>query len=387
MQELYELVGLGWRLPVFVKWLDAGQAEVRLAEIPLLKKQTETALATLRQYSHHHEGPIWFCSTKGLEQCAFKSAHTDPEEIVIWKRTEHESAVQADFALAYCSSRDAVVRDPVMFAGYWDSICKFMLEWLLFHDGTVDFGFAKLDGFCLRVDWKHSVTHRMWALVNGGHHPSPNAMRKAIDQMFQRSYLTAYDEESDTFRWSLEITPTENFHHGARLAEMQRKRDDPGNYFARFLARLIDQRHKDRLYAIQQTYAAQTNFPHATLPHWAANFAKGSRKKTVDPDSNHRSPRLAAHLANTKRSRRALVRKNAALLSVPDLQSFAEDLWNGRPAVDPTWQNPDGTARVPLWPAIKEWPCDKLLALRSDRGNDGLAASPQLVPDHEGAGA
>lgn len=87
-QELYALSGPGWRFPIYAKWIQSSLAEVRIADIPILKQQRKVVEEALARNCSHPKGGAWIYSRAGLEKIAARSESNDPEEVVMWRRPE-----------------------------------------------------------------------------------------------------------------------------------------------------------------------------------------------------------------------------------------------------------------------------------------------------------
>jgi len=386
--ELYELCGLGWRFPIRVKWIGEFMAEVRICDIPLLKLQRKAIEEGLADHATHREGQVWFFAPKGLESCAVKSAFTEPEEIVIWQRTLNEINPHMDFIDAYCNSRDTVIRSTKQFVILWSSISKFMLEWMLFHNRSVDLGWAQMNAFCARVNWKQGVFAKIWARRRMAGAPiTEEEARRETRNLLHQSWLTAYDEKTRLLRWTVEVTPGIDFHETAAMVERTRKRAAQVSYLGDGLRFLKSPQHKDRMYEALLAYAEETKRPYAALPHGVYKSGSGSRAKPTE--RFHRaqewtSPPLVAGHKMEDKTGRALVSADAQMSTVQDLQSLSQDLRNAGRDVDAAGQNCLNAVGVFMLPAIEKPTASQLLEIRSNRRDNGVAASSEQLPNQEG---
>lgn len=269
--ELYELVGYGWRLPIWAKLVEKDLFEVQLADVPSLRKQREAAEAGLRTFCQTREGDVWYFTRKGLEQSALKSQFTDPEDVVVWKHPEAESAAPSDFVHAYCRSRDCIplpqFQNPATFGLIWSSICKVMLDFLLVQGGEVDLGFAKLSAVCARANWKSVIIGRIVARRRNGLSKDTEATRREIRKLLHRDIITACSN-GQTVRWALEIEPQKSFHDGAaEVIELRRKREQRGSYAFNVLKLLKSNTHKNKMHRLLESHWRETQIPCARLPH------------------------------------------------------------------------------------------------------------------------
>lgn len=404
--ELYELIGHGWRLPIFVRWLDPGMAEVKLCNIPLLRRMRTDAEAALAAWSQHRDGNKWFFSRKHLEACAIPSRFLDPEDVVIWRRPVNEIHVQTDFVNAYCKTRDAGVRNPILFGYIWSSACNFMLEWLLFHQKPIDLGFATLNAFCARANWQTAVIGRLMARkANHKQENSAEARRRETRKILNQSFVTAWDNENGVVRWTLDITPEEPFHSAALQFETKRKRVR-SRYLAQILRLLKSPQHKDRMYASHLAFDRQTKSPYAALPHGALPGHKGEGEEPgVGPQPPPHWPQtpVVAGAKMEDGSGRAVVSEDACLPKVPALEQLSEDLRHTRKNLDATREEiaraigvhmlatteernpgPDlhqGVAEANASSGVADAGRGELLAISGDGRGNGLAPLVEQLPN------
>lgn len=391
--ELYELVGAGWRFPVWVRWVKPTLAEVLVAEIPTLLKQKEAVETALRAGSSHREGKGWYFSKRNLQATALRSLFTEPEDVVIWGRLENNALVKTDFVAAYCESRDAVVRNANSLAVIWDSLCKFMLEWMVFQNQTVDFGFARMDALCARANWKNVLMGRLMAMQANGEARTPEGARRAVRKMMHQSSFTAYDPETRTMRWTLEVTPQKPFNDAVEIGEVKRKRQAYGKYLYQILKLLKGHGQKERLYEILTAYFTETTRPYAALPHGfepggAGEIGNGGNagdgggpEIPFKPAAKwHATPVVTGHAMGDKTGR-AVVPEDALLPTVQDLQCLSQDLRHAGGVVDGAGPNGTGPVGLLMFSAGKKRRRRQLLVKRPDGGDAGVAESSEQPAD------
>jgi hypothetical protein len=325
--QLYELVGFGWRLPIWAKLIDGGSFEVHLSDIPLLRKQREAAEASLRASAHHYDGAVWFLSKQALDQCAFKSSFADPEDVVVWRHDEDDSMPAGDFVRAYCESRAAVpaIRNPAVFEIIWNSICNVMLNFLLVRGGEVDFGFAKLSAVCGRANWKAVILGRIIARRrNGISSDSSEQTRREIRKLLHRDFITACSD-GRTVRWTLEVEPKKSFDDAAEVVEIKRKRECRGSYAFNVLKFLKSNTHKAKMQQALESYWRATQIPYAKLPHGFEPRLANEKPLLIQP-APKLSPTPVVDGATMKNKKAFVSLDKADILTVEDIGMLSSGL-------------------------------------------------------------
>jgi hypothetical protein len=266
--ELYELIGFGWRFPIVVEWINSTQAAVVLADIPILKKQRATVEKTLHANKEHHADGLWYFNRTTLEKIAQRSNRTDPEDVVVWERNETDVEVEADFVMAYCKWRESIpaIRNTQHFAIIWDSIRRFMVEWILVRRQPLELGFATVHAFPARANWKAAITGRYVAQLHNNLAKDSEKVRREVRKMLHQSWITAWNDQSRTFCWSLDIQPTKVFTDAVEFHE-GRAKVGKGSYAWQMLQLLKMFTIKRRMYDSLMDFIKEAQRPFAKLPH------------------------------------------------------------------------------------------------------------------------
>lgn len=168
--ELWEVSGIGWRLPISVEWHgNLSITRVRMGGgIALLKMQRAVLRKVLDKVGEHRDDNrnAWWILPDDLNAIAQKveSEDPDPEDVVLWSieagRKEtvtpiFESAMCNEFLEFYC--RDGLLGEPVEAAVAYQDFCNHGLRWMLLHQKPWDLGFAVLYPTPMRADWKQII--------------------------------------------------------------------------------------------------------------------------------------------------------------------------------------------------------------------------------------
>ncbi|HEX2880107.1 MAG TPA: hypothetical protein VHO25_11310, partial [Polyangiaceae bacterium] len=298
----------------------------------------------------------------------------------------------ADFVNAYCKHRDAVVRDPRNFAAMWDSICKFMIHWTMFEERSVDFGFARLDAFCVRANWKNAILGRVMAMRRQTNGPrTAESIRRTTRKLLHQSFISGIDISTMKCRWTLELTPKRTFYEAADLREAKRKLITRGSYLYNVLRQLHSPEHKNRLYECLLEYTRQTKLPYAALPHGFEPRCDSSGKESpinfATPKKWASTPVVAGSKMEDKTGR-AVVPEDALLPTMQDLQSLPEDVRHARECVDATGGDEITTLGLLLLHSV-EGPAPSELLDDGATGWDGkLGVAPETkqLPNSEESG-
>lgn len=323
----------------------------------------------------------------------------------------------AEFIERFCKSvycpAHVMTREPENMRIIWDSLCRFALDWMTLKNGTVDLGFARLNAFCARVNWKTAVIASVQATVRRENrkYRSEDVSRNEVKKLFKGPPVTAYDAKEDVFKWSLDVTPTEHFTNKVNLIEKSRTQNTR-SYESQVRKFLNTDHHKHRMHSSLIHFAKEAEAKVATFH--GGNETRfesqrpAERKIILDPPPQwESSPLVIGHSANDS-ARRTMVPKNASLLTVQDLQSLKQNVRHVGPTVDPAGEDKATTARMFMLLARKKQPgpthtnsqlaaaelladespdpgCE-LLSLRPNGGANGLEGKPEQLSDFSGGG-
>lgn len=392
-RELYELIGDSWRFPIFIRWTNSALAQVSIAKIPILKAQRLAVTNMLRKISDNRtaDPEEWFINRTTFENNALRSRHTDPEDVVVWQREEIPLGVlDQDFATAYCAYRHSMpaFRDPEVFSALWDTITKFIREWLLYHGKPVDFGWAKLNVFCARANWKNAVIgHVVGQGYNLNYWNEP--LRREVRGQLDLSLITGghADDGIRTAAFTLDICPNYLFHEAVQTRELKRRADLNGKSYGYAIVKLLKGHlHKDRMYESLRAYAKEAMLPLLDLPRGFVPKCNSEAKPDLDftPAGHWTQTAVVVGAPKGARPRLSLDPKNEVLPQVQDLQSDDEDLRDARSEMDTAGQSEGGTTGLPLPFAAEKPVASELLPLRHDGGNSGVAPLAEQLPDPNG---
>lgn len=332
--ELYELIGWGWRFPIIVELLTGGDVcGVTIPNIPILKSQREAVVKLLQTHKTGREGDHWYYTKVGLAKIAQPSAANDPEDVVAWKVDETERLMKADFVVAYCESRYSMpgLRRPLDFALTWDSIRKHMLNWLL-SEKELDLGFAILNAFPARANWKNCVIGRHVARDHNVPIGTSVANKNEIKRMLHQNFVSSWDPDTMLSNWSLDITPTRIFHAVIHEQEKERLHKARGNYYKyawQILRLLKNHTYKGRMYEVILAYSKEAQRPIAKLPHGFVPGSESEGKKpeiVAQPLTSWLQTPVVIGKSMEDGSAYAVVPKDEGMPSVPDIRPEDEDV-------------------------------------------------------------
>jgi hypothetical protein len=391
---LYELAGDRWVIPIIALEIQPALYQVQLADIPLLKRQREVAAEILTHHAQSREKDCWYINKAAFAKIAIPAHTADPEDIVLWN-VEHAYDISVNhFQEAYCRSRYAppVLKVPENFAVVWDGLCKFMLDYIL-RGGEVDFGFAKLEAFCCRANWKNWLMARLNSNTRRSKQVSPKHIEAVVARMITllgKSAITSLDRTHNVVRWWPEFTPTANFHDRSRQLEILRKQKvKTGHRYMTDIYRLVTNRqYRRRLYEHFRTYARETAYPNTVLSNsYVSRDAappKDEPPLPVLPPAGWPATPVVLGINRNEEKRRPVVPEDAFLPKVQDIQSLRQDVWNPRrPMVASGEQAPEAGGLSLLFTA-KERNGRELLAVRPDGGDSRLASRIEFLPPDDG---
>lgn len=337
MTDLYELTdhAAGWRMPIRVHWHNEALAEVTLADVPILAIQWGAIMTKLHSVcTHFNAGSnpsnpkerTWWIPKLSLQPIATKSNETDPERIVRWNQPEPDLAADADFVNAYCKQRGAIIKNPKTLEILLGSLNEFMLQWLV-SGRPINFGWGRLDAFPVRANWKNAMIGRIFKNRKYVDHYTAEQydfFRTCI--LANTEWLTAYDLESATMRWSAEFTPSEKFHEAAKQRELERKKNPrwKNNYLGQVLKYLRD--NIERLHANLISYSKETDFPFAIFPDGSSPRNPPKGFQPVRSTSAWYQVPLVTAAAAKGHEGSALVQEDAGVSKVQDLRPEAPDV-------------------------------------------------------------
>lgn len=385
MITLHALVGHGWRLPVYAETQSGGLIEVTLAPIPMLKIQRQAAVECLSEFAEHEKDGRWYLTKHSFDQCTLDIKKQDPEAVVVWNSNAIEIPKDADdFVDAYTRSRHAIpqhlFQNADTFRIIWNSICNFMLEWMLHKDRPVPLGFANINAFPLRANWKNVVISRVSSLKSNRKIVMQEFAEKEIMRIFSKDHMTAYDEGRQMIKWSLDITPTYNFHRHAETREIKRKaqqRTIP-RYETKVLRALLNKNLKIRLYEALMAYVRETIYPYLTVHRGGERGGKSHGDQpqgTILPPPKWQATPVV--IGSTKKDGRTVASEDATVLTVQDLLILSEDLRIAGNDMDPARSDEAAAARLLMLLTKKESRRRELLAGGTKRTDDGLAEGTQ----------
>lgn len=385
--ELWEVFGYGWRLPIRVKFIDAGTCEVRIADLPLLKKQREKLEGALENQCYARDGVVWFFHLDSLKKFAFPSRYEDPEDCVIWGSAPTNNVKPSDdFVDAYCASRDSAFRNAVQFRVVFAHICKSMMEWVLIQNRTLDLGFCRIDAFALRANWKNAMANTIIGKWCKGKLPTDTEeFRRVQKKLLHRDYLTSWDRETNTYRWTLEVMPLKPFHDTAEKIEIERKSKSKEMYELDVLVWQKNPRQKDRAMEYMAAYWREAARPYGKLPHGHEHRFKGDGEgpiaATPAAEKRHSTPVvIGAKLENGDGC--AVVPEDAGVPTLSALQSLPENVWDGGENVGGANGNEANPGGLPLLASEKESDGGELLPIPENGGVAGVGSVAQQLPDN-----
>lgn len=338
--ELWELIdhAAGWRMPIRVKWVNVANAEVTIAPIPLLEIQRTAIHNKLRAACTHVSQMgvawAWWIPKRSLEAIATKAPDgTDPENLVVWKQPEPDLAADTEFARAFSKQRGVpeLLKNPEAVEFILGQINEFMLKWLVTHGRSINLGWGRLDAFPVRANWKNAIIGRMFRRT--GSAKQVRTQYTAEDYEFLRTniidnteWLTAYDKDTGTMRWSVEFTPSKDFHAAAFEREKQRRGHHrwKNNYLGAVIHSLRE--NIERLYEVIVAYSKETNLPFGIFPYGSSPRFPPKGYQPVRSNSAWYQTPLVTGAAIQEREGSAMVSEDASLPAVSNLQPSAENL-------------------------------------------------------------
>lgn len=149
----WEISGPGWVLPV----KHSESSEVTFA-VPMLRCQEELIRAVVEEYGWMVDDRM-FIEEERMKSLGVPSLQVDPEQCVHWTPQERriinspvETEEEHKFLEAWCQQgwERSVDRAAVI----WSSLCRHMLDWMLFKGKPLDLKFVRLEAFPFRPQWK-----------------------------------------------------------------------------------------------------------------------------------------------------------------------------------------------------------------------------------------
>lgn len=274
----------------------------------------------------------------------------------------------------YVKWKGAVVNDPAMLSVIWDSLCKFMLHRLLNEHLPVHLGFAKLFALQARANWKQAVFAKLFYKCSS-RKPKP-LHEDAGEMLTDGQVMCAWDEESRTLSWTLEINPTEEFETASTAFEVAKRGFHEPTYFDR--AQMQLQRQMPEAYEIIRQHIQKTRKPLVFFPSSKRGggigvFERiGHPKRRPYPLESLSTCPVVTGAAKQKSSSRPVVSKNASVPKVSNLQSSAEDVRIRGSKLDEPNDSKEGDSRLLVLPSSQEPSTGELLPLPEHGRENGL---------------
>jgi hypothetical protein len=347
LNELWEVVGPTWRLPVFVRWHDSlGLLEPDCCV--LLGCQFKARWEVLKPFVFERGAQQWICRAD-LQKVAHKSDKSSSEDVVEWLPRRPPIDVPKlpdnEFIQAYCASEFAIGRDPAVMDAIWISFCKFGLHWLVNEEKEINFLFARVVPIFLRKNWSNATAKwerdlfQMKDMLRGDY------LAPDIESIFKRGAadflasgrVTSWCPEHHLARPILEIIESKEYREAAMNRERARKRRWGIHYWTTFIERL-----KLQLPAVVEIYAhhlTEATYPICKIFSNAVESRAGKRYRTAflaqaAEASKHwmESDPVPVPLEQTGEPG-TLPGADEGMSEVPDLQSHTRDVRDTGPAV------------------------------------------------------
>ena len=139
----------------------------------------------------------------------------------------------------------------------------------------------KLNAVCARPNWKNVVIGRLTARQRNGVSMDTEQTRRQVRKLLHQTVMTAFDETTETAKWTIHVTPTKAFDETARLVELKRKQE-PGDYAMIMLTFLKSNTHKQKMFDILMAYWKSTKVRCLNLPHGFTAERKSSDSTSTD---------------------------------------------------------------------------------------------------------
>jgi hypothetical protein len=326
-----------WRLPIEVGLDEARIATVRLPKMPWLKAQ-RTAVNTVldRLAFSKGEDACWFVIGEVLDQHCDGTDKTDPEECVAWSPN-----VYGEYPVDNMPSGVQWVVEQLVVAGLartsaaawllYQAVCRFWMQQLVNRDEAIDLLFCKLHPMPYRVNWKTVLLYRKSNLQR---------IRQKLERELTADDLLAYNEETKTIRWNLEVVPSRWWIYCTNARERLRKRKTKWkNQYWYEISRLLWQRVV-RSGALYRSWLCEIVEPHTKLPRtsWSPAYPGGLPtagevgmpvKVSLVGDLPVELRDLPEWRDRVRHNENVAAANAAWLPKVPDLQSGVEDVRNG----------------------------------------------------------
>lgn len=374
--ELYELIGVGFRLPVYVRfegerWNKECVSVAIPKSMPLLRAQRRAIELTLGRAMDRRDQLAWILRRDTLSQWLCKSNHTDPQDVVVWNWTDPESVVNEDFVTAYCQHSTSVLKNKNDARFAWASFCKFMMHWMLHLEKPLHLGFARITAVPARSNWL-AILHARYVIALRYVNFSEAKFKK---KHLQHMTMTAFDERTQTIRWSLALESLPLFQSESCKVELERQRGV--RKYPVHVSNLL-KKHSHRMYEIFKAYLSQAAHPVLRLPQVKFGRAKRNGNKSGDveaPTIAIDPPQPASGVFGVDRvlepgAAGCLESENAFMLEVSDLQPAFENVRNGGNDLDQHENGQERTSRLRLPDVVEGEDARQLLEIRSDGRDD-----------------
>jgi hypothetical protein len=269
---LYEVQSAFWTLPVLVTWHDV-MAEVKLPDIPWLKKQKETITDWLLANGDYRDDAWWILKNR-LEKVAVISLRDDPEDVVVWTQEaachKQDLAGKGDyrepFIDGYVNSPWAIITDGAIMELIWSSLKKYMLHQLVNERKPIDLFFCKLVPLLFRPNWKE-VALRKETLKGGPgmYNPDPQSIvNRGLADELARGIMTGFNPKTQTCCWTLEVIPLAPWLKNTQKLEAAIRRRTRGVFPFVVAQRLL--RQLDYAIEVYSSYLEKASVPFMRVP-------------------------------------------------------------------------------------------------------------------------
>ncbi len=317
------------------------------------------------------------------------------------EKSEPQKADEAfDFTGEYSKWDRTLIPDAATAMLVWDSFCRFAEHCLLNLNRPVDIGFARVSAVMARTTWQvqaiqkfmfHAARHKRMQ------HASPGKFdqQTLLCEILTNEDMTAWDEKRNVFRWSLAIAPTGDFSKTSiALEEAKRKASKD---WEEYVLKGYDQlkRQLPSTYEAFKFFYTEARHPVIVLPQSVTkrtNVFLSERKRRRYRTAQKGEVKVYTNRHGTFPARASVVvgksldmgtakvmaPTDESVHDVRDLQPGDENLRDGRENVGESIDGESGANRLPVSHADESVAESELLALPTDRREDGVAKIPEL---------
>lgn len=307
-KELWSIKSDAWEFPLFAQpaFDDEGEKVwVLLVAITLHIPQYRIISQMLKPLSRTNESDRWVLNDKDFLTIATKCPGITPRWYFRLNGTEPTAQeMDLDENPDAPDPDDAFIRDVwhrsqivkfSVFKVVWAALINGVAHRLIIDNKPVDLGWFKIHALPYRVNWKHNLLHKhpkLHVYLDGMTSSLRAAQMKingVIGDMFRTDCMATRNKEGrTTFRWSLEILTTPEWHKYTDEVELQRlKGSTPEAYLSRWGTIVSRLKQSGVINALLSQFLREMSLP-AGQPHQI---------------SVHRGPRLIPYTPTPGRSK------------------------------------------------------------------------------------